>query len=155
MTHFFQCRPLAFAQMYSVHTLIDRTAVPAVYALMGDKTESSYATLFRAIKNKIPNWAPNNVICDFEIAAIKGITRVIKIYFSPRFFIFLLDFPRNIYFRLSFSLFAMFVSKSLIFAQSLCPFPRRGILQDTCEKLYRFSFCSSPECLFLFLCINT
>ena len=33
----FKCRPLAFSQLYTIHVLIDRTAVPVVYGLLGNK----------------------------------------------------------------------------------------------------------------------
>ena len=33
----FKCRPLAFSQLYTIHALIDRTAVPVVYGLLGNK----------------------------------------------------------------------------------------------------------------------
>uniref|UniRef100_A0A915N3X4 MULE transposase domain-containing protein n=1 Tax=Meloidogyne javanica TaxID=6303 RepID=A0A915N3X4_MELJA len=72
----FKCRPLAFTQLYTINVLIDRTAVPAVYALMGNKKQLSYEKLFTAIKNEVPDWDPSLFFTDYEIAAMQAVQHV-------------------------------------------------------------------------------
>lgn len=75
--NFFKCRPLAFAQLYTINVMIDETAVPAVYGLLPGKTEATYEKLFKAVHEFVPEWKPANVICDFEIAAMNAIKKVL------------------------------------------------------------------------------
>jgi hypothetical protein len=63
--------------------VVDRCAIPAVYALLCRKTKETYVQLFQTVKNENPNWLPNSVITDFEQGAIEGIREVkVFIYFD-------------------------------------------------------------------------
>ena len=47
----FKVVPPLFEQLYTIHGLQDNVAVPLIYALLPNKTEETYLTLLREIKN--------------------------------------------------------------------------------------------------------
>lgn len=52
---------------------IHNNIIPAVYALLPNKTKNIYKTLFKLIKSQIPQFYPKTFILDFEQAAMSAI----------------------------------------------------------------------------------
>lgn len=77
----FKSCPLPFAELYSIHGDVGSTAdttnvIPLIFALMPNKKQKTYETLFRLIKSTLPNWCPNIFHCDFELAAINALIEI-------------------------------------------------------------------------------
>lgn len=77
----FKSCPLPFAELYSIHgdvgSTVDTTnVIPLLFALMPNKQQKTYQTLFNLIKLTLPNWSPKTFHCDFELAAINALTEV-------------------------------------------------------------------------------
>ena len=49
----FQFVPAKFKQMYSLHTMIDKSVFPAAFALMEEKTAQSYEIVFGVMKGEV------------------------------------------------------------------------------------------------------
>lgn len=63
-----------FSQLYTISVIIQRTAVPVVYALLPGKSKLVYDRLFAALKEKLSNdWSPQRVMSDFEYAALLSV----------------------------------------------------------------------------------
>lgn len=78
----FSSCPKPFAQLFSVlgdagSTTEFTNVLPLIFALLPDKKESTYKTLFQLIKSQLPDWSPKKLHCDYEIAAINAIRDVI------------------------------------------------------------------------------
>lgn len=69
----FRSSPMYFKQIYTVNVMIDRVAVPAVYALTQTKDENTYRTILESIRNRLPNWYPERVMSDFERSAFQAV----------------------------------------------------------------------------------
>ncbi|XP_064109705.1 uncharacterized protein LOC135217666 [Macrobrachium nipponense] len=67
----FDITPPLFSQLYSIHGLYLGRTHPLVYALLPNKRQGTYETLFREL-NHLTNGeaAPQSIITDFEMAAI-------------------------------------------------------------------------------------
>ena len=70
-----------FSQLYSIHTDIanspdELNVIPAIYALLPDKQQTTYERCFSLLKEKLPLWSPHVLKIDFEVAAIQGIRNV-------------------------------------------------------------------------------
>ena len=63
--------------MFTVHVIIDSCAVPCVFACLPSKHMEGYIRVFEAIRNNIPNWAPERVMTDFEVSEITAIQQVL------------------------------------------------------------------------------
>ena len=80
----FSVVPKGLLQLYTIHVKISTnknpTIKPLVYALMSNKTESSYESLFNFIKHSAERRghpiAPKYIITDFERSAIKASKKV-------------------------------------------------------------------------------
>lgn len=72
----FKTVPHLFAQLYTVHGLKENIAVPLVYVLLPDKTENTYTTMLREIKNLCRTAAPSTIMVDFEKAASNAVSTV-------------------------------------------------------------------------------
>ena len=68
----FDLLPEIFEQLYTIHPLRDQTALPAVFALLPDKTQNSYEIMLRELLTLKPNLKPRVVLTDFEKAAINA-----------------------------------------------------------------------------------
>lgn len=67
-----------YAQLYTIHvdlgsSLEETNSIPAVYALLPDKKQETYIRLFKILKDKIPDWNPERVVLDFEVAVIQAL----------------------------------------------------------------------------------
>ena len=68
----FKTVPPLFAQLYTIHGLINNNIVPAVFVLMSEKTEESYRMVFSKLKQLEPSMRPISVMTDFETATVKA-----------------------------------------------------------------------------------
>ena len=64
----FDCVPLIYGQLFTIHALIDGVVVPSVYALLPNKTQATYTRLFLELQNINGNLHPHTVLIDFELA---------------------------------------------------------------------------------------
>lgn len=70
----FKCCSKQFTQLYTIHADIgsnteERNIIPVAYALLKNKTRSTYERLFSIMKNTT-NWNPTSITIDFEQAVI-------------------------------------------------------------------------------------
>lgn len=65
------CPPL-FTQIYSVHSIVDKRVLPAIFALLPSKSEDTYSRLFAQMKNMLPTANPDSVMTDFESATVNA-----------------------------------------------------------------------------------
>lgn len=72
----FKASPTLFYQVFTIHCMLGNGALPCVYALLGNKSQPSYARVFQKIKDKEPRLEPRTVMCDFELAAINAMRGV-------------------------------------------------------------------------------
>ena len=73
----FKTSPRLFAQVYTIHGMIENVCFPFVYALLPGKSKEVYTTLFREVtviaeENDI-TLNPRNIMTDFELAAMNAI----------------------------------------------------------------------------------
>lgn len=74
---FKSCCPL-FDQLYTLHVDLGSTeqstvVVPAAFALLPDRKESTYRSLFQLIRQCVPQFSPKKIHIDYEKAAINAI----------------------------------------------------------------------------------
>ncbi|XP_025192763.1 uncharacterized protein LOC112592834 [Melanaphis sacchari] len=65
----FKSAPSIFTQIYTIHVLIYNTVIPVVFALLPDKSTSTYSYLIKTLKSHIP-LNPKTIMTDFEQSAI-------------------------------------------------------------------------------------
>ena len=70
----FNVAPPGYTQLYTIHALLgESTAVPCVFALLKDKSGTSYSTLLSHISDASSRGlAPRSILMDFEAAAISA-----------------------------------------------------------------------------------
>ena len=68
----FKIAPKHLFQLYTIHTEKDGFVIPYVYALMTDKSQSSYDTVLKKLLEQEAALNPLSVILDFEKAAINA-----------------------------------------------------------------------------------
>lgn len=69
----FKVVPTIYFQLYSVHFTFQPGLTPAaLYVLLANKTEATYATMMQEIKRLIPLAQPRIILLDFEKAAINA-----------------------------------------------------------------------------------
>lgn len=67
------CSPAALIkQLYTIHVVHSGLVIPVVYALLTDKSRSIYQRLLQQLKIMQPGLQPNNLMLDFELAAIQA-----------------------------------------------------------------------------------
>ncbi|XP_063994399.1 uncharacterized protein LOC135171755 [Diachasmimorpha longicaudata] len=69
----FKQSPPLFSQVYVILAARGRFVFPVLYALLPDKRESTYDHLFHMIKELWPQFNPNNISIDYELAAHNSI----------------------------------------------------------------------------------
>lgn len=71
-----------FYQLYTIHADIGSNddfvnVVPVLYALLPNKRQGTYETLFSLIRSQVPDWNPLKISMDFESSAILAIRNVL------------------------------------------------------------------------------
>jgi hypothetical protein len=72
----FAVAPELFYQVYTIHVLVDNSAVPLVYALLPDKTEATYERVFRKLVELRSALNPATIMADFERASLNACAAV-------------------------------------------------------------------------------
>ena len=67
----FKLSPKTFYQLYTVHIQCPGIAPACVYGFLPNKTEGTYKLFLDVLLSLLPNAAPDKVLIDFELAAIK------------------------------------------------------------------------------------
>jgi hypothetical protein len=65
----FKVSPDLFVQVFTIHALIDNSAVPLVYALLPSKEQADYVRVFGKLFELRNTLAPQSILCDFEKAS--------------------------------------------------------------------------------------
>jgi hypothetical protein len=68
----FKVVPNLYNQLYTIHGIVNNTVIPAVFALLPSRNESTYIRLLTELKILEPNLAPDTIMTDFEVAAINA-----------------------------------------------------------------------------------
>lgn len=74
----FSITPNDYYQLYTIGFLKENHCYPVVYALLKDKSSTTYKFLFNFIKNKIGTFQPTIVKTDFEFAAFTAFKEVFE-----------------------------------------------------------------------------
>ena len=64
----FDCVPLIYGQLVTIHALVDGICIPCVYALLPDKTQLTYTRLCQELRNINGGLMPHTILIDFEVA---------------------------------------------------------------------------------------
>lgn len=70
----FKLAPPLFEQVFVILVERERFVFPVLYALLPNKRETTYCSLFRLIKTIWPNFEPESVSVDYEMAIINAVT---------------------------------------------------------------------------------
>ena len=77
----FAMSPTQFAQLFVIQVALSESAVPCDFALLQDKRQTTYETLFQAIIDKCTNLGyqpdPISVMVDFEIGLRQALSSVL------------------------------------------------------------------------------
>lgn len=68
----FSTAPQLFQQLYTIHVIRYHTVIPVVYALLPNKTRASYIHMLQALKNLQHGLQPQQLMTDFEQAAMQA-----------------------------------------------------------------------------------
>ena len=68
--------PRGFGRLFTVHVIVDFCAIPCAFACPPTKHVQGYVHVFQAIQTHIPNWAPERIMCDFELSEISAVRQV-------------------------------------------------------------------------------
>lgn len=76
----FKVSPVGYTQLYTIHGTRDGVTIPCVYALLPNKSQSTYNSLLTKLAEIEPRLHPYTVITDFEQAAMNAFRTV----FNPQ-----------------------------------------------------------------------
>ena len=62
---------MIFYQLYAMHVVYRDAVIPVIFALLPNKTESTYRRLIEKLCELCPSWNPKYLMIDFEKAAMK------------------------------------------------------------------------------------
>eukprot|EP00096_Caligus_rogercresseyi_P004536 TRINITY_DN18856_c0_g1_i1.p2 TRINITY_DN18856_c0_g1~~TRINITY_DN18856_c0_g1_i1.p2 ORF type:complete len:120 (+),score=1.73 TRINITY_DN18856_c0_g1_i1:372-731(+) len=65
-----------FAQLYTIHGLIDTTSVPLVFALLPNKTVDAYRAMLDVLKEAVRGFSPTTFTTDYEQAMIRAVGEI-------------------------------------------------------------------------------
>lgn len=68
----FKVSPTLFTQLFTIHSLIDSSAIPLIYVLLPDKKEQSYERVMQKILELQPGLNPSSIMADFEQASLNA-----------------------------------------------------------------------------------
>jgi len=72
----FKIVPELFFQLYTIHGLHESQIIPCVYALLPNKQEATYTTLFQILKDANDGLNPRTMLMDYEKAALNAANAV-------------------------------------------------------------------------------
>lgn len=65
-----------FAQIFTIHVMVNDYSIPAIYAFLPDKSASTYVLLFNQVKILAEINYPIEILSDFEMGIISAIRSV-------------------------------------------------------------------------------
>lgn len=68
----FSTAPALFQQLYTIHIVHLNAVIPVIYALLPNKTRATYVKLLQELKNLQPGLLPQQLMTDFEQAAMQA-----------------------------------------------------------------------------------
>lgn len=68
----FEIVPTLFFQLYTVHCKVGNSYPPFIYFLLTNKTEGTYTRMIQILKELVPDFMPERILLDFEMAAINA-----------------------------------------------------------------------------------
>lgn len=68
----FKVTPAQFYQLFVIHAVRDGVILPCVFCCTEDKSQDTYTSIFKIIKDRLPEWSPETAMCDFELSAIRA-----------------------------------------------------------------------------------
>ena len=72
----FKVVPGLFFQVFTIHALVDRSAVPLIYVLLLDKSEATYLYVFQKLHELRATLNPLSIMADFEKASQNAVRQV-------------------------------------------------------------------------------
>jgi len=72
----FSTSPNLFYQIYTVHGIQFNNVIPSIFALLPNKTETTYVSFYNALQTLNESLNPKSIMVDFEKAAINAIQSV-------------------------------------------------------------------------------
>ena len=72
----FKVAPEMFFQVFTIHALVDKSALPLIYVLLQDKSEASYIRVFQKVCQLKPILNPLSMMADFEKASQNAVRHV-------------------------------------------------------------------------------
>ena len=72
----FKCSPDLYYQFFTIHIVVRSVSIPRVFVLLPVKTDTTYNKLFSTLKKIEPMLDPEQLMIDFEKAAIKAFSYV-------------------------------------------------------------------------------
>ena len=69
----FSIVPDPYSQLYTISYIKENHVFPSIFAILKNKTQSTYTSLFKLLKDIIPSLDPEAIKTDFETAAISGL----------------------------------------------------------------------------------
>ena len=69
----FKTAPTLFEQLYTIHGLTHGSTIPCVYALLPNKQQATYQSVFHQLLQINENLQPQSIMVDFEKAAINSL----------------------------------------------------------------------------------
>ena len=92
----FDCVPLIYGQLVTIHALVDGICIPCVYALLPDKTQLTYTRLCQELRNINGGLMPHTILIDFEVAIKNSLEHVFPgVTVKGCFFIFLKTYGKK------------------------------------------------------------
>lgn len=68
--------PSIFAQVYTVHIILQNESMPIIFALLPNKKRETYVKFFQKVKEEVQGVDPLSIMLDFELATIQAIEEV-------------------------------------------------------------------------------
>lgn len=72
----FKTKKSMFAQIFTIHVMVNDYSIPAIYAFLPDKSASTYVLLFNQVKILAEINYPIEILSDFEMGIISAIRSV-------------------------------------------------------------------------------
>lgn len=72
----FKTSPPLYEQLYTIHGLTSDRTIPCVYALLANKRQATYTSLFKQLLELNHHLSPSTIMVDFEKAAINSALEV-------------------------------------------------------------------------------
>jgi len=69
----FKVSPDIFYQVFTLHVLVQGVTIPAVYALLPNKSKETYSRFWQLLKESNVDLEPQSILSDFELASFQAV----------------------------------------------------------------------------------